>query len=354
MQFIHNSFYKNKKILITGHTGFKGSWLTIWLTQLGADIVGIALEPKTSRDLFVLSGIGNRIKEYRHDIRDLQGIVEIFTLERPEIVFHLAAQPLVLESYKVPVETYETNIMGTVNVLESIRQVESIRSAIMVTSDKCYENKEINRGYIETDPLGGFDPYSSSKGCAEIVINSYRNSFFKGGQKCGIASVRAGNVIGGGDWSENRIIPDCVKAFEKGEKVYIRNPKATRPWQHVLEPIGAYLYLAELLYFNPQKYSEAWNFGPYEENRKNVLELVTDFITNYEGGEIEIDKSSKQCEAGLLSLDISKAINRLNWKPVLNFNKTMAFTAEWYKNYQKISMLDFSINQIKQYENLWK
>jgi CDP-glucose 4,6-dehydratase len=354
MNFLQNSFYKNKKILITGHTGFKGSWLSIWLNLLGADVTGIALDPKTDRDLFVLSGIGNKIKDYRQDIRNLNKLIEIFRIAKPEIVFHLAAQPLVLESYNNPVDTYETNIMGTINILESIRQTENIRAAIMVTSDKCYENHETLRGYTENDPMGGYDPYSSSKGAAEIVIKAYKNSFFNGENSSGIASARAGNVIGGGDWSENRIVPDCIRSFENNKKVLLRNPKATRPWQHVLEPLGGYLHLAERLYNHPEKHAEAWNFGPEKSDQQTVLEIVKCFINHYRSGEVEFDESQNKHEAGLLALDISKAKEKLKWNPLLDFDSSVRLTAAWYLNYKKENVLTFTANQISEYMKLWK
>jgi CDP-glucose 4,6-dehydratase len=347
-------FYRNKKVLITGHTGFKGSWLAIWLNLLGSKVIGIALDPKTDRDLFVLSGIGNIIKDYRQDIRDLSGLMEIFNIDKPEIVFHLAAQPLVLESYNFPVETYQTNIMGTVNVLEAIRLTGSVRSAIMVTSDKCYENHESGRAYTENDSMGGFDPYSSSKGAAEIVIKAYRNSFFSEDKNCGIASVRAGNVIGGGDWSKNRIIPDCIRSFEKEEEVLIRNPLATRPWQHVLDPLGGYLQLAERLYNNPERYAEAWNFGPEKSDQQTVLEIVKCLITHYKYGGIKFDTSPKKHESKLLALDISKAKEKLKWSPQMDFDCSVRLTAEWYLNYKEMNVLNFTADQISQYMKLWK
>jgi CDP-glucose 4,6-dehydratase len=345
------NFYKNKKVLITGHTGFKGSWLAIWLNHLGVDVVGISLDPKTERDLFVLSDLKNKIKDYREDIRNLDKLKEIFQKEQPEIVFHLAAQALVLDSYENPVSTYETNIMGTVNILEAIRQTNSVRAAVMVTSDKCYENKEWEWGYRENDPMGGFDPYSSSKGAAELVINAYRNSFFNTPDSCGIASARAGNVIGGGDWATNRIIPDSIRAFEKDEKVFLRNPEATRPWQHVLEPLGGYLLLAERVYEEPQKYSQAWNFGPGPDNQKSVKYLTESLIRDLGKGEFDFDKKNNPHEANLLALDISKALNKLKWKPILNFEQTIEFTANWYLNYRNADVSKLCIKQIEEYIN---
>ena len=353
MQFINNSFYKNKKVLITGHTGFKGSWLTIWLNILGADIAGIALDPKTDRDLFVLSGIGKSVNDYRQDIRNLRKIKEIFHKEKPEIVFHFAAQPLVLESYKTPVTTYATNVMGTVNILEAIRLAQSVRSVVMITSDKCYENMELKRGYKENDPMGGSDPYSSSKGASELVINAYKNSFFKNKRDCYIASVRAGNVIGGGDWSKNRIIPDCVRAFEKNKPVFLRNPEAVRPWQHVLEPLGAYLMLAEAM-FDDNKYDEAWNFGPDKNSTNSVKNLVKKFIHYYGLGMYNLANKEYPHETTFLALDTTKARTKLGWEPVLDFEDTIKYTADWYKNYRDTDVLKLTLDQILKYTKNWK
>jgi CDP-glucose 4,6-dehydratase len=353
MNFLKNEFYKNKKVLITGHTGFKGSWLSIWLTHLGAEVVGIALDPKTEKDLFVLSDIQRGIKDYREDIRNMDKIKEIFQKEQPEIVFHLAAQPLVIESYHNPVETYETNIMGTVNILEAIRRTKSVKAAVMITSDKCYDNKEWAWGYRENDPMGGHDPYSSSKGAAEIVIGSYRNSFFREEGTCEIASARAGNVIGGGDWSDNRLFPDIIRAIESNKHIELRNPLATRPWQHVLEPLGGYLLLAAKMAENIGKYSEAWNFGPYYQDIQSVKEVVEKVIHNFgKGNWKDISSPDQFHEANMLSLDISKAISKLNWKPRLNFKETIQMTTEWYKNYKTHpNILEFTTNQIIKYTN---
>ena len=264
---IFNNFYKGKRVLVTGHTGFKGSWLSIWLHELGAEVIGVAQEPFTERDNYVLSGIGNKIKaDIRADIRDGKRMKEIFQEYQPEIVFHLAAQPLVRLSYDIPVETYETNVMGTINIMEAMRVTDSIKVGVMITTDKCYENKEQIWGYRENEQMGGYDPYSSSKGAAEIAIASWRRSFFNPidyGIKhhISLASVRAGNVIGGGDWALDRIIPDCIKALEVGKPIDIRSPKAVRPWQHVLEPLSGYMLLAKMMWNEPTKYCEGWNFG---------------------------------------------------------------------------------------------
>lgn len=272
---IFNNFYRGKRVLVTGHTGFKGSWLSIWLHELGAEVVGVAKDPATDKDNYVLSGIGERIKaDLRADIRDGQRMKEIFQIYQPEIVFHLAAQPLVRLSYEVPVETYETNVMGTINILEAIRVTDCVKVGIMITTDKCYENKEQFSGYKEDDPFGGYDPYSSSKGACEIVISSWRRSFFNPAQydKHGksIASVRAGNVIGGGDWALDRIIPDCIKALEAGTPIDIRSPKAVRPWEHVLEPLSGYILLAQKMWNAPTEYCEGWNFGPETDSVATV------------------------------------------------------------------------------------
>ena len=263
---IFDNFYKGKRVLVTGHTGFKGSWLSIWLHELGAEVVGVALDPFTERDNFVLSGIGNKIKaDIRADIRDLNKMKEIFAEYQPEIVFHLAAQPLVRLSYDQPVETYEANVMGTIHVMEAIRATKSVKVGVMITTDKCYDNKEQMTGYKEDDPFGGYDPYSSSKGACEIAIQSWRRSFFNPddyGKKhtVSLASVRAGNVIGGGDWALDRIIPDCVKALEAGRPIDISSPKAIRPSEHVLEPLSGYMMIAQKMWDEPAKRCEGWNF----------------------------------------------------------------------------------------------
>ena len=269
---IFDNFYRGKRVLVTGHTGFKGSWLSVWLHELGAEVVGVGLDPATDRDNFMLTGIGEKIKaDIRADIRDGERMKEIFAEYKPEIVFHLAAQPLVRLSYDIPVETYQTNVMGTINVMEAIRATDSVKGGVMITTDKCYENKEQIWGYRENEPMGGYDPYSSSKGAAEIAIASWRRSFFNPNdyQRHGksIASVRAGNVIGGGDWALDRIIPDCIRALEAGKPIDIRSPKAIRPWQHVLEPLSGYMLLAKKMWESPTEYCEGWNFGPRSQSR---------------------------------------------------------------------------------------
>ena len=353
---IFNNFYKGKRVLVTGHTGFKGSWLSIWLHELGAEVVGISKDPFTERDNFVLSGIGDKIKaDIRADIRDGEKMKEIFAKYQPEIVFHLAAQPLVRLSYDIPVETYETNVMGTINVMEAIRATDSVKVGVMITTDKCYENKEQIWGYRENEPMGGYDPYSSSKGAAEIAISSWRRSFFNPadyGKKhhVSLASVRAGNVIGGGDWALDRIIPDCIKAIEAGEPIAIRNKKAVRPWQHVLEPLSGYMLLAQKMWDEPTRYCEGWNFGPRAESISTVWEVASKLIANYGKGELK-DMSDPNAvhEANLLMLDISKAKFKLGWEPRMNIDECVALVADWYKRYKIENVYDLCIEEIKKY-----
>jgi CDP-glucose 4,6-dehydratase len=340
---------------VTGHTGFKGSWLAIWLHELGAEVIGVANEPFTERDNFVLSGIGKKIKaDIRADIRDGERMKQIFAEYQPEIVFHLAAQPLVRLSYEIPVDTYEINVMGTIHVLEAIRATESVKVGVMITTDKCYENKEQIWGYRENEPMGGYDPYSSSKGAAEIAISSWRRSFFNPAQyeKHGkaIASVRAGNVIGGGDWALDRIIPDCIKAIEAGKAIEIRSPKAIRPWQHVLEPLSGYMLLAMKMWNDPTQYCEGWNFGPRAESIDNVWDVASLLIQHYGKGELkDVSDPNALHEAKLLMLDISKAKFQLGWEPRMNLEQCLKMVAEWYKRYQKEDVYSLCVEQINQY-----
>lgn len=351
-----DNFYKGKRVLVTGHTGFKGSWLSIWLHELGAEVIGIGLDPQTERDNYVLSGIGNKIKaDIRADIRDGEKMKQIFVKYQPEIVFHLAAQPLVRLSYDIPVETYETNVMGTIHILEAIRATDSVKVGVMITTDKCYENKEQIWGYRENEPLGGYDPYSSSKGAAEIAISSWRRCFFNPkdyGNKhhVSLASVRAGNVIGGGDWALDRIIPDCIKALESGKPIAIRNKTAVRPWQHVLEPLSGYMLLASRMWNEPTKYCEGWNFGPKTESISTVWEVASKIIENYGNGSL-VDKSNPHAvhEANLLMLDISKAKFRLGWEPKMNINECIALVADWYKRYQSEDVYCLCVEEINKY-----
>lgn len=349
------SIFKGKTVLITGHTGFKGSWLSIWLHALGARVVGYALDPSTERDNFVLSGIGGKIAaDVRGDLADGAELHAVFEKYRPEIVFHLAAQPLVRLSYECPVETYRTNVMGTIQVMEEVRKCLSTRVAVMITTDKCYENREQLWGYREDEPMGGYDPYSSSKGAAEIAIASWRRSFMnpdeylKHGKS--IASVRAGNVVGGGDWALDRIIPDCIRALEAEKPIEIRSPQAVRPWQHVLEPLGGYLTLAAKMLEEPTAYCEGWNFGPTMESIVPVWEIASLVRDNYGRGELkDVSDPNALHEAKLLALDISKARFRLGWTPRWDIRTTIAKTVEWYVNYSKADVYELCLKQIKEY-----
>lgn len=353
---IFDNFYKGKKVLITGHTGFKGSWLSIWLHELGAEVVGVALDPSSDKDNFVLSDIGSKIKaDIRTDIRFATKIKEIFIRYQPEIVFHLAAQPLVRLSYEQPVETYEANVMGTIHVMEAIRVTRSVKVAVMITTDKCYENKEQLQGYKESDPFGGYDPYSSSKGACEIAIQSWRKSFFNPkdyGKKhiVSLASVRAGNVIGGGDWAKDRIIPDCIRALEAGEVIDIRSPRAVRPWEHVLEPLSGYMMLAQKMWDNPTKYCEGWNFGPEDDSVSTVWEVAAELVKNFGFGELK-DSSELNAvhEARFLMLDINKAKIHLGWKPRLNMQQCITLVADWYKRYKTDNVYNLCIEEINKF-----
>ncbi|MCH5231340.1 MAG: CDP-glucose 4,6-dehydratase [Muribaculaceae bacterium] len=355
---IFDNFYKGKKVLVTGHTGFKGSWLSLWLHSLGAEVIGIGLDPYSERDNYVLTDIGNKIKaDIRADIRDGEKMKKIFEEYKPEIVFHLAAQPLVRLSYEIPVETYQTNVMGTINILEAIRATDSARVGVMITTDKCYENKEQIWGYRENEPMGGYDPYSSSKGAAEIAISSWRRSFFNPNdyEKHGksIASVRAGNVIGGGDWALDRIIPDCIRAIEADRPIEIRSPESIRPWQHVLEPIGGYMLLAKKMWEHPTQFAEAWNFGPRMESITPVWEVASKVIENYgKGSLMDLSNPNALHEAKLLMLDISKAKFRLGWEPRMNINKTVELTVDWYKRYKNEDPYSLGLSQIEKYVQL--
>lgn len=342
---LFNGIFLGKTVLITGHTGFKGSWLALWLHLMGAKVVGYALDPITQHDNFTLCNLENKIIDIRGDIRDKERVNQIFKLYKPEMIFHLAAQPIVTTSYQFPKDTIETNVIGTVNVLECIKEYSFVKSSIIVTSDKCYENKEQIWGYKETDSLGGFDPYSASKGCAEIITSSYQKSFNKN-----ICSVRAGNVIGGGDWSINRIIPDCVKSLKNNKDISIRYPNAIRPWQFVLEPLYGYLLLMEKMTIEPIKYCGAWNFGPNFNSIMTVKDIVNHIINIWGYGKW-IDMSDKKHvhEASLLNLDCTKAKIFLGFSQKLSIHKSLEKTLEWYKNYENENMYEFSKNQIEFY-----
>lgn len=355
-----NDFYRGKRVLVTGHTGFKGSWLVLWLAELGAEVYGYALEPPTKPSLFEEADIEKRMALHRiGDVRDYQSLSRVVRETRPEIVFHLAAQPLVLYSYQEPRETYETNVMGTVNLLEAVRSVDSVRVCQVITSDKCYENREWVYAYREIDPMGGFDPYSNSKGCAELVISAYRQSFFQRDRLMehgvSLASVRAGNVIGGGDWSENRLIPDCIRALEKDEPIKLRNPQAVRPWQHVLDPLSGYLWLAACQAKSPAAFAEAWNLGPSAEGNLTVQQIVAQIIKEWGSGVCSsqgVPTHQNRHEATFLKLDTTKAQDCLGWRPLFTVAEAVSRTVEWYR-YRRQSgqkKLDrFSIDQIQSY-----
>lgn len=329
-------FWKGKKVLVTGHTGFKGSWLSLWLQNLKANVVGVSLDPPTTPNLYEQAKVAGGMVSLRGDIRDLDRMKSIFEEYQPEIIFHLAAQPLVRYSYREPVETYATNVMGTLHILEAIRTSKSVRAAVMVTTDKCYENREWEWGYREIEPMGGHDPYSSSKGCAELLIASYRDSYFCAQEyphhKVAIASARAGNVIGGGDWAEDRLIPDIIRAFEINETVRIRNPNAIRPWQHVLEPLGGYIRLAEHLFIDGIQWTEAWNFGPKEDDAKPVEWILKEIAQLWgENAAWCIDEGEQPHEANYLKLDCSKAHSRLRWQPRWTLDQALRQIVIWHK-----------------------
>ena len=327
---IDRAFWQGKRVFLTGHTGFKGSWLSLWLVSLGAEVKGYALRPPTSPSLFNEAEVGKVIDSKIGDIRDQDTLHESMFEFDPDILIHMAAQPLVRYSYDAPIETYEVNVIGTAKVLEVARSCPNLKAIVNITTDKCYENDGRQYGYKESDPMGGYDPYSSSKGCAELVTSSYRSSFFQD-QGVGLASVRAGNVIGGGDWADNRLIPDILRSFEKSETVVIRNPGATRPWQHVLEPLSGYLILAEKLYKNQKEYAEGWNFGPNEQDVKSVDWIVNEMTLKWPNSGWRLDSNYNPYEAVFLKLDILKSKSRLEWQPVWGLNYTLEKIVNWHR-----------------------
>lgn len=344
--------FQGRRVLLTGDTGFKGSWLALWLHVLGARVYGYALPPKQSDDHFNALGLDTLITHQDGDIRDLNQLRSFFEVAQPEFVFHLAAQALVRRSYVDPKETFDTNVGGSVNVLECVRNMASVKVLVYVTSDKCYQNHEWVWGYRENDALGGHDPYSASKAAAEIVFSAYRDSFFQARGGCGIASVRAGNVIGGGDWSEDRIVPDCMWALAQSGSIVLRKPHATRPWQHVLEPLSGYLLLASKLYHEPKEFSGAWNFGPCTDSSRSVHDLAREVVSAWGSGTIEVQTSAKDPhEAGLLHLNCDKAELLLKWRPRWGFSRTVRETVAWYQSVSTgKNALDMSTSQIVSYQ----
>lgn len=351
-------FWHGKRVFLTGHTGFKGGWLSLWLASMGAKVTGYALTPNTNPSFFDVAQVeGDLEHSYIADIRDLEQLQKAMSEAMPEIVIHMAAQPLVRYSYTYPVATYATNVMGTVHVLEAIRNIDCVRAVIIVTTDKCYENKEWVWGYRENESMGGHDPYSNSKGCAELATSAYRQSFFSPEKYAehgvALASARAGNVIGGGDWSEDRLIPDAIKAFEAKEPLIIRNPLATRPWQHVLEPLSGYLILAQALYQDGAKFDGGWNFGPRDEDARSVREVINLLIKNW-GSVVSWtqDQSEQPHEAHSLKLDCSKAGQYLNWIPKWTLEQAIENISQWQQAYQQQSnMREMSLKQITSYQN---
>ena len=350
--------WQGKRVLITGHTGFKGGWLSLVLASRGARITGVALEPETSPNLFTVANVGSASDSRIVDIRDFDNLLQVFEEAQPQIVFHLAAQPLVRRSYSQPLETFEINVMGTAHVLEAVRRVGSSSVVIVITTDKCYQNREWQWGYREIDPLGGHDPYSASKAATEMVAAAYRSSFFDPADRTGggilLATARAGNVIGGGDWSEDRLIPDMVRAFSQGRPAVIRNPGAVRPWQHVLEPVEAYVQLAEKLWGKQNQFASAWNFGPELADAVPVGQIVRLFAELWgDGASWETDSRSQVHEAGLLRLDCSKAALELGWVPRLRVNDALRLTAEWFKEQLRGGdMARYTADQIAFYQSL--
>lgn len=348
-------FWQNKKVFVTGHTGFKGGWLSLWLQKMGAQVKGYALAPTSNPSLYETAGVETGMCSEIGDIRDSERLYQSILNFQPEIVFHMAAQPLVRLSYKMPIETYSTNVMGTVHLLDGVRRVGGVRAVVNVTSDKCYENKEWHWGYREDDTKGGFDPYSNSKGCAELVADAYRNSYFNKSNYldhgCALASVRAGNVIGGGDWALDRLIPDMLSAFEARRPVQIRNPNAIRPWQHVLEPLSGYLLTAEKLYSQGIDYSEGWNFGPEEADAKPVEWIVENLVRYWgEGAAWQLDGAKHPHEASYLKLDCSKAKARLGWHPRWNLSTTLEKIIAWHKTWlDGNNMREYTLKEIDQY-----
>ena len=352
---IHPYIYSSKRVFLTGASGFKGSWLSLWLQVLGANVMGYSLEPNTNPSMFLELEINKKIQNTYGNILDKEKLEKTMMDFNPDIVFHLAAQPLVRLSYAEPVMTYETNVIGTLNILEAARKCSNVKAFVNVTTDKCYENKEINRGYKEDEPMGGHDMYSSSKGCVEIMSASYRRSFLQGGKPYAMACARAGNVIGGGDWALDRLIPDCVKFINDNKLIEIRNPVAVRPWQHVLEPLSGYLLLGQKLLEGGEKYAQGFNFGPNEDSVLTVADVAQRVVNYYGKGEVVVHKKDDLHEANLLMLNVEKAKEVLNWTPVYSADEAIKETIEWYKRFYQgekrfDGMFDFTLNQIQTYQ----
>jgi CDP-glucose 4,6-dehydratase len=349
---VNAEFWCGKRVFLTGHTGFKGSWLSLWLQSMGAKLGGLALAAPTEPSLFDVARIGEGMKSAIGDIRSLDTVVQAMHAFQPEIVIHMAAQPLVRLSYSEPVETYATNVMGTVHVLEAVRRCGTVRCVVNVTTDKCYENREWEWGYRESEPMGGYDPYSNSKGCSELVTSAYRRSFLKDAGVA-LASARAGNVIGGGDWASDRLVPDILRAFEKNAPVVIRNPNSTRPWQHVLEPLSGYLTLAERLWGEGEVFAEGWNFGPRDEDAQPVMWIVERMAKAWgEGAEWQLDPGEHPYEAHYLKLDISKARRSLGWQPRWNLETALSKITLWHRAWRaQQDMREVCFEQITQYTN---
>lgn len=349
--------YQNKRVLVTGNTGFKGSWLTLWLLKLGAKVAGLSVNIPSTPSFFETLQLEKEIKHYWVDVRDAVAVDKVFAEFQPEIVFHLAAQPIVSQSYSNPRETFETNVMGMVNILHAIKNSSSVRSSVLITSDKCYENVEWAYGYREIDRLGGKDPYSASKACAEIVAHAYWHSFFTDNSESAIATTRAGNVIGGGDWAVDRLVPDVVRSWSENKELAIRRPHATRPWQHVLEPLSGYLCLGEKLYQSPHGLTgKSFNFGPRENAMKSVVSVVEMFSEFWLKAQWKVYESDAMKESSLLKLDCSRAQHELDWSAALDFSQTIAFTAKWYQEYYQGAkdIKNYSLKQIDEYAALAK
>ncbi|MBL8506405.1 MAG: CDP-glucose 4,6-dehydratase [Methylobacillus glycogenes] len=352
------AFWRGKRVFLTGHTGFKGSWLSLWLQSMGAELSGFALTPPTEPSLFEIAKVGEGMRSYTGDIRDIEALQAALIESRPEIVIHMAAQPLVRYSYDHPVETYATNVMGTIHLLESLRKLDTVRAIVNVTTDKCYENKEWAWGYREHEPMGGYDPYSNSKACAELVTSAYRSSFFNpesyADHGVALASARAGNVIGGGDWAKDRLIPDIINAFSQGRTVSIRNPQAIRPWQHVMEPLRGYLMLAERLYEQGAAFAEGWNFGPNDIDAKPVEWIVRKLADKWgTGASWKVEHDAALHEANYLKLDISKARAQLGWEPQLNLDAALGLIVDWYRGYNnQTDMRALVLQQLAMYNSL--